>query len=162
MKNFRSVLSIIFSISILVCQSACDCQSCNVRHETQGASLRIHDSSAIRFYKNIHIEITEETTSKNTGGKCFNKKLIVCRGAGLSAEKMNLFCDKELVLKTMRIPAGKNLFEADPSPLDTLTEGMLNLDFAVDDSFEQGVYTFFLEGATNDSKRIADTVVLYY
>ncbi|MES2477587.1 MAG: hypothetical protein V4561_00745 [Bacteroidota bacterium] len=142
------------------------CGGCDDIVTTTGAYLVVNEN--MRDLKESaatgRILINPTTTETDGDRKCFQKDLVICLNDGLSASKMSLKCDKELLLKEGEVTALKNLFEVTfvQASSSSGSEGLPEIILRADSKMAPGMYTFTLEGTTNEGKAIKDTATIIW
>lgn len=145
----------------IVFHSCGKCGGCDEIFTTNGANILVYDSTINLNEPSAFASISVEAIGAETKGdrNCLNKDLVLCPQDGLSVEKMNIICDKELMLKEGTIPAMTNLFEV-KYVLETADSGPYPIPYIIlraRDNMPPGLYTFILSGTTKEGKPLKDT-----
>lgn len=163
-SRFSIYATIGLLLSSFIFYSCGRCGGCDIVSTVNGAELSVNNSRVDLKESNGFAAITVKEVIKETKGdrNCHYKNLVVCPNDGLSVGKMTVKCDKELLLRDGAIPATKNLFEI-KYVLDTLVsvkDAIPNIILRAGEKMAPGLYTFTIEGTTDDGKAIKDTATI--
>lgn len=157
-------LFLVSAITLLSCR----CGGADRIYTNTGVDLMVTDSVNMHVDYDPLLSVTVQASRRDGDRKCYYKNLVTKTENTIPSSTVNIYCTRDIKLKTGTIPAHSNLLNNENLRIvnyrstDANFEGCTIYPSYPDNSFERGMYTFHITAQGGDITFTDSATTLLY